>query len=268
MKRFLALAIVAFLLAARTCQAGLTLYIDDSGNRLGTVDTVTGAGSVIGTIVAISSGETITDIAFSPTGSLFAVSFNNLYSVNTTTGAGTLIGSHGLAGKNALVFSSSGLLYSASVQDSDLYTLNTSTGAATNRGSLGGYYSAGDLAFNGGSLYMSTSSNQLIRIGLDGSGNVSGLTLIGNLGVSGMFGLATGSDGVLYGVAGNTIYKVSTSTGAATAVVSYGGGLSAANGTSFFEEAQPVPEPATLTMFGIGALGFAGVALRRRKLAA
>lgn len=36
----------------------------------------------------------------------------------------------------------------------------------------------------------------------------------------------------------------------------------------FRQTAAAVPEPATLTMFGISALGFAGAALRRRKLAA
>jgi hypothetical protein len=250
-------------------RGALLLHIDDSANNLGTVDVSTGVGGV--TVIGNMGADVMTDIAFDASGNLFGISFTNLYRINTTTAAATLVGALGLAspGNNSLVFGSNGVLYAASVSTGHLYTVNTSTGLATDRGDIG-FFSSGDLAFNGGALYMSSTSDRLIRIALDGSDNVVGVTDVGGLGFSNVFGLATGSDGVLYGVSGTTVFSVNTATGAGTFVRDYSGFvLGSANGTSFFTEAgATVPEPASIVMFGLGALGLGFIGCRRRNLAA
>ncbi len=95
--------------ASTHVHAGVILYINDSNNNLGTVDVGTGTVTVIGNL----GSETITDIAFSPTGNLFGISFTHLYQINPATAAVTQIGAHNIPNGNALVFGSDGTLYAA-----------------------------------------------------------------------------------------------------------------------------------------------------------
>jgi len=201
-----------------------------------------------------NAGVVLTDIAFSPSGNLYGTSFGDLYSVSKTTGAATLIGSNGVGTLNALVFGSNGTLYSASSTDTNLYTLNQSTGAATSLGSIG-VSSAGDLAFHNGTLYLADSNGNLDSINL----SPLSATVIGPFGFANTYGLANGSDNVLYGVAGTDVFSVNTSTGVGTLVFDYAGfGLGDANGAAVLTEAgfTTVPEPSTFVLAGLGALGF------------
>ena len=243
--------------------AGPILWIDDSSNRLGKVDVATGAATIVGTFAGAGfAGQTMTDLAFDPTGNLWGISFGAIYKVNTATAAVTLVGNHGINGGNALVFGADGKLYAAGASNS-LFQINTTTGTGTAIGSMGAVNSAGDLAFNGGKLYLSTTGNQLIEVNpTTGAG-----TLVGNLGVGSVFGLATGDDGFLYATSGQNIYRVNTATGAATFTQTYGT-LGQAFGTAFFQEAgapppNGVPEPATMALLGAALLGLG--ALGRRK---
>ncbi|MBE7526730.1 MAG: PEP-CTERM sorting domain-containing protein [Burkholderiales bacterium] len=97
-------------------------------------------------------------------------------------------------------------------------------------------------------------------------------TVIGDLGVSEMFGLATPDNATLYGVAGQSIYKINVSTGEAIFQSTFDPTLSSgAFGLSFYTEAGAtgtpgttvVPEPGIFAVLGIGlvSMGFA----RRRK---
>jgi hypothetical protein len=218
--------------------AGPVVYIDDVNNELGTVDVTTGAVTDIGPL-----GVDITDIAFAPNGTLYGITSASLYRINSATGAAVRIGSHGIDGANALVFGSDGTLYAASATSTELYTINPATGGSTDLGSIG-YASGGDLAFNNGYLYMSSADGELIRISVttyafSNYAFVNGLD-VGSLGFQNVDGLATGSDGVLYGVSGTEVFSVNTSTGAGTFVSDYSGGvLGAALGTSFVTEADP-----------------------------
>ncbi len=249
--------------AASAAYAAPTLWVSTGGAGLATVDVATGATTSIG-----GTGVALTDIAFSPTGDLYGISFTNLYRVNSSTGATTLVG--GLGGvsgtANALVFGADGTLYMAG---SSLYTVNTLTGAASAIGAIG-FQSGGDLAFIGGNLFMASSGNQLIGVDLlTGDG-----TLIGNLGVGSMFGLATPDNVNLYGVAGQSVYLINTGTGAATFQSTFaptlGGG---AFGLAFLTEAGGgtgggnVPEPGTLALVSLALLGAAAGRRWRAKIA-
>lgn len=163
---------------------------------------------------------------------------------------------------NALVFGADGTLYMAG---STLYTVNTLTGATTAIGSIG-FQSGGDLAFIGGDLFMASSGNQLIEVDvLTGSG-----TLVGNLGVSSMFGLATPDNLNLYGVAGQSVYLVDTTSGAAALQSTFSPTLSGgAFGLAFLSEAGGggggnVAEPGTLALISLALLGIVGGRRRSR----
>lgn len=248
----------ALVFAALASHAAPILWVSTGGAQLATVDVSTGATSVIG-----GTGTALTDIAFSPTGDLYGISFSSLYKVNQGTGASTLIGGLGsFSGTaNALVFGADGTLYMAG---NTLYTVNTSTGAAAAIGSGIGYQSGGDLAFVGGNLFMASSGNQLIKVNTTTGGG----SLVGNLGVAGMFGLATPDNVVLYGVAGQNVYTVNTGTGAAAFQSTFSPFLSGgAFGLAFRTESGggKVPEPSTFALVGLALLGVAA-ARRRAKL--
>jgi hypothetical protein len=261
-----ACAVAAFSAAA---SADPVLFIHDASGNLGKVDVATGATTVIGPMGLVGD-EIMTDIAFSPTGQLFGTSFTSLYSINAGTGAATLIGGLGAAGlgMNALVFRTDGVLLGAGFLSRDLFSIDVTTGAATSLGTTG-YRSAGDLAFHNGHLYLSSMNDD----DADGPnpGDIDSLieidqstivgTLIGPIGFSNVFGLATGDDNELYALSGTTVLVIDPTTGAGTAGPTFTGGMGESFGSSFFTEAGaelPVPEPTTLALLGWALPGWVG----------
>jgi hypothetical protein len=147
---------VPVLCAAATASADPILWVNDSNGVLGTVDVSTGNVHVIG-----NTGAALTDIAFAPNGDLYGISFENLYSINpvtAVTAAATVVGATDIPDGIALVFGSDGTLYGAGNRSTYLYSINPATGAATSLGNIG-FRSAGDLAFIGSDLYLSSHSN-------------------------------------------------------------------------------------------------------------
>jgi len=204
------------------------MWIGDSSGNLGTVDVITGSVHVIGNM-----GQTMTDIAFDRNGNLYGITFDSLYSINKTTAASRFIGNIGISA-NSLVFDSDGTLYTA---NSSLYKVNVATGVATFVGNGGDSYdSSGDLAFIDGNLLLSSggyNNNNLIR--LDKSTGVG--TIIGNIGLGSVYGIATDNHADLYGASGTSVIRINTETGIGIEIAKYGGqGLEDAWGTAFSTE--------------------------------
>ncbi len=229
------------------------MWIDDTDGAIGKVDVATGVVSNVN-----QTGRALSDIAFDPSGQMFGITADKLFTINKNTGDTTLVGSLGNKGTgfNALVFGQDGTLYAAGGNSTSLFTVDTTTGAATALPGSLPTTSAGDLAFHNGNLFMAGANDDLIKIKLGAT--VSG-TDKGAFGVTGVFGLADEGNH-LYGVAGKNIYSIDTGTGAATLLVNYAGqGLEGGFGAAFANESvTATPEPASLTLVGLGILGMAG----------
>src|SRR3989454_3198174 len=216
-----------------TAAGGPVVHVDDSSGNLGIVDVSSGAVTVIGNM-----GVVLTDIAFAPNGDLYGLSSVDFYRINPATAAVIRVGSHGIPNGNALVFDTNGTLYAAGFGTTLLYTINLATGIAGAVGNTG-FRSAGDLAFNAGELYMSSTDDRLIRIDL---ANAATGTAVGRFGFSSVFGLATGDNGVLYGISGTRVFSVDINNGSGTLVADYGGlGFGPANGARFITKTISPP---------------------------
>lgn len=205
----------------------------DSISKLGTVNVGSETSTVIG-----NSGVILTDVAYTSSGALWAIDFDNLYSINPSNGIATFVGPLGVSGMNALVGNGSSLL-AASIDTHSLYSINTTTGAATALTGTLGYPSMGDLAYHGGTLYaavMNGAFSDLVRVNLTGSSFTA--TNLGHVTSDNeLFGLAEGADHNLYGVSERAVIRINTSNPPASTVVvqNYNAnlsGLGTANGAS------------------------------------
>jgi len=193
-------------------------FASDSSGDLFTINTATGAATLIGNM-----GAVMTDLAFSPSGELFGVTFTDLYRIDPTTAASTLIGSLGLNDSNALEFAPDGTLFLASANSTLLRTVNTTTGATTVVGDMR-VLSSGDLAFDAssGTLLLSASAvpnDDLYRV----DPTTAASTLVGSIGFPDVFGLDFFFGSTLFGVTnGGALITIDTTSGAGTFVATTG----------------------------------------------
>ena len=182
----------------------------------------TGADTFIGDFrLANGTRVGVADIATTPDGRSYVLSFTTLYSVDTATAQVTPIGTGTLRSINALTSDSSGTLWGASL-DGSLYRINPSNGTAVLVRQFGsGWVSSGDLAFDSrGRLWAAVrrsgdTADSLISIDVAaGELTVHAPNLPG-----GLYGL-TFVDATLYALsaATNSLYRINTTSGVATVV--------------------------------------------------
>ncbi|HPS26490.1 MAG TPA: T9SS type A sorting domain-containing protein [Bacteroidales bacterium] len=150
-----------------------------------TLDTLTGARTVVGNI-----GLNLAGLTYDQTASkLYAVSYDgtnsSLYIINPASGAPTLVGVCASVSLINLACSPAGLLYSVSTTDDNLYSIDKTTGTATIIGALGfdvAYAQDMEIDQNTGICYMAAFNNTSgageLRI-VDLSNGSS--TLVGNI---------------------------------------------------------------------------------------
>jgi WD40 repeat protein len=255
------LVVASVLVLPNWSHAALMYSTGGGGTQLWTIDTVTGAGTLVG-----ATGTTATfGAAFAPDGSLYTVtdSYSTAGKVgrfNLTTGAVTSVtgAAVGVPDLMVLEFASDGTFYAASWGTNSLYTINLTTGLPTLVGALGfsgimdlAFDSSGDLwAVAGGSLFEVDTST--------GAG-----TFVTSIGLGCSMGIAFDSSDNLfatdYCAADSGLFRINTVTGAATLIGLTG--ISAPHGGDVL--GASVPEPSTLLMLSVAGVGL--IALRRKQ---
>jgi len=280
------LTLIAGLIAAFTsssADAGL-LYAAQGGGTLSSLYTINPAtGAITSTIGPI--GFSVTGLGFDPiTGILYGSTGNrsptgaqiggSLITIDPLTGVGTLVGSFGQSGSTMadLAFSSTGQLFGWLEPNSDdVFTINKATGASASVGNSGLSTATASLEFDAtGRLWFLGTGPGLTQLNpatgaVIGSVGLSGATDSGGLGLASTLG----PDGSLYvtGKTSRNLFKVNVTTGVVTLIGNPG--LSKLDALAFAPDpvTNPSPEPTSLALLGMGVIGFARFARRRRQVA-
>jgi hypothetical protein len=269
---------------ATAATAAPAVYVVNGNNQFGVVNLSTGAFHVIGN--ANPDGQA--DLVWGNHNSLYSLTYTgNLETINPSTGADTVIGPTGLGYDAFSLAGVGGKLYATDFQ-SNLYSVNAATGAATMIGATGmppdpsipfsinpdGTWNLCDetLYGVGGKLYATFDSftidpntlaiKTVVAPNLYWIDPSTGLaTLVGptslELGASVDIGgqfyafhlVPTGFDPVFGPIAKSELYSLDLTNGSTILL----GGIDPNAGPIF--GATPTPEPATLSMLGIGMLG-------------
>jgi hypothetical protein len=240
---------------AGEAKAGYLVLTYEADSRMYSINPDTGASTLIG---ATGVGF-LSDLAITPSGSLYASSLEALYSVNPTTAATTLIGSFGSdMSMVGMVGMPNNTLYGIGQSGGGFYSINTTSGAATELFSTPFSYT-GDLAHSSGSIFYATATfsdgSHLVRI----DENAKSATDLGSI-ANGLFfaGMDFDPTGRLIAFATNGgVYDIShyTSSGAGTLLSDTGISMI---GSATFLPAIAVPEPASFTLLGLGCVVLIG----------
>jgi hypothetical protein len=280
----LTLALATFALSgpavAPAVKAGPIVYVTTDEAHLGTVDLGSGQYTDIGVTKAGNQPVTFRGITFVG-GTLFGAGSpgtgGGLYTIDPANGKSTLVGNFNASAIVGLASNSQGRLYAVSagnLVDGKLYAVNSGTGALTPIGTglmlPNGYLaSRGGLAFGAQDNLFLTSYDVSGRLGerlyrvdpANGSGTavggadpdipaLRGLVFAGDT----LYAFRTNDD--------NTIETVNTTNGMLTAQRAVTG----LGGRDYIVAATAAaPEPASITLLAVGALGLLGYAWRRRR---
>ena len=272
-----AVVIMATMLVTSQAYADRLFATSGAGGAASTLfelDATTGA--IISTIGAVGFSEVV-GIGFNPLdGLLYGISnaSNSLITINTTTGAGTLVAglSGPMSGRNApdVTFTSDGTLYTWSEASPDrLNSVNTTTGASTEIGPNPlSTFQFGLGADSTDTVYAKNGDGMIYTVDKT-TGATTFVVDIIEPGSCCQFdnAFAFDSSDVAYtidriggGSSVGDLYTIDLTTGAATLIGTTG--VSSLAGLAF--QADPIPEPTTMLLFGSGLIGLA--AWRRFKI--
>lgn len=249
----LAIAVLAAIAgsASESARADYLMCVTSAGNVY-SVSTADGSATLVGS----NPGSNFRCLARSTAGVYYANDWGNfnLTTIDPVTGLrGADIG--GLAARG-LSFSPSDVLYGFGDDSGpdQLITINTVNGTTTSIGARFGQIFAMD--FVGSTLYawqdgvglvtVNTTDGTLTDVNPLEAGTITGLGSIGS---------------TLYGVVGNSLYSINTTTGAQTLIGSDPGVIGGYEGVE--GPLTALPEPSALVLAAFGLLGVAMVARRK-----
>lgn len=259
--RFLAACVLAGSVAL--AQAATIYTTTNNGTSLGTVDSLTGVGTVVGPF----GQSNCFSLAFDTNGTMYVVCGSNLYTGNKTTGALTLVGpTSGVS--YGMEFDASGQLWGTS--GNSLYKIDKTTGATTLVGSTGAATNIMDISFGtGGVLYVVDGAAKLFTVNT----TTGASTLVGTMGSS-IMALMADTGGAMYAISFTNpgiLYQVNTSTAALTPVgtntglnLPHGGSVGVA-ATSTIASVPTMSEWALIGLSSLLAM-FGLVRMRRRSV--
>jgi hypothetical protein len=155
---------------------------------------------VLGTPQSVMSGTpAMTDIAFDPVNDrLYGIDATFVYEINLAGNSVSTLFAHNVRSASALGFAPNGQLFAAG---EDVYRLDLQNQSAQKYAD-GGSTLAGDIAFLGNRMLMSTNAGDLYEV------QAGSVTLLGSLGGVAMKGLVSTSINTLYGFADNRGYLI------------------------------------------------------------
>lgn len=259
-RKFVIAALTTLVVSSTAAFAGPIGYAVDTSENLYTVDLSTAVTTLIG-----STGQFLESLAYSAGGQLYgANTVGELFAINKLTGATTLIGDTLLGNIEGMHFNGSTLLASNfNSSATTIYSLDTSTAAATALVTTTpgeGVTRAMSIEVISPALLLTDSPSFQTLQAVDlTTGVTTSRGLVSS--ASGIYGIDFNGS-TLYGLGGDGgLYIINASTGATTLLGNTGGQfwldfVSAA-------DVAEVPEPSSLVLFGLGALGL--IARRRRQ---
>jgi hypothetical protein len=266
---FAAMSLIAGIppFSVRSAAADQVAFAVDNTLNLFSVDLTTATATPIG-----NTGQFLEGPAISPTGSLFGTdAFGSLYSISPTTGAATFIGNTGLGDIEGLAFNGTTLIgtnFSNLGGPTTVSSINTSTAAPTTITS----FSQGPVramgVLNPTTVDVASDSpvsQSLVQVNLTTGTNLN----LGQLPSNGMAvtgsdlisALNFGTDGVLYALDALGNEFIISSNGAGTLVGNTGGQqwLDLTMASTALDGPAPVPEPNSMALLLMAALGLIGV---------
>ncbi len=190
------------------------IYISDSSANLYEVDPLS---STLDAILIGRMSAQMTDLALSPSGKLYGITFSSIYIIDPVTADVEFVTAHKLSSANGLFLAPDGTAYAGSFTTGGVYKMNLSTGEVKllPQSDLG-VRSAGDITMLNGELIVATRDERLVRVNVDTGATIGEVTH----GIDNLFGITTvGNE--LFGVADGQLWQLDAFSGAATLISDY-----------------------------------------------